>query len=159
ETYLAALGRLGEFDPARGSLGAWLCQLSRNIARAHLVAQRRTEELDMWDRVDRAMLEAFARIERDALVDDILERNETRDLVHLAMSSLPDLYRRALEQKYVDDRTLEQMASERGMSEDAVKSLLARARRAFRETFQALGNSLGGGTRGAAATLGRGEAK
>jgi RNA polymerase sigma-70 factor (ECF subfamily) len=145
ETFLAALGRLAEFDAGRGSFGAWLCQLSRNIARAHLVAQRRTEELDMWDRVDSAMTEAFARMERDALVDEILERNETRDLVHLAMSSLPDLYRRALEQKYVDERSLEEMATERGVSEDAVKSLLARARRAFRETFQSLGKALAGG--------------
>lgn len=145
ETFVAALGRLAEFEPTRGSFGAWLCQLSRNIARAHLAAQRRTEELDMWDRVDSAMMEAFARIERDALVDEILERNETRDLVQLAMCSLPDLYRRALEQKYVDERTLEEMAKERGITEDAIKSLLARARRAFRETFQSLGKALAGG--------------
>lgn len=145
ETFVLAMGRLGDFDPARGSFGAWLCQLSRNLARAHLTAQRRTEELDMWDRVDRAMMEAFAGMERDALVDEVLERHETRDLVHLAMSSLPDLYRRALEQKYVDERSLTEMATERGVSEDAVKSLLARARRAFRETFQAMGEALASG--------------
>lgn len=152
ETYLAAMGRLqspgpagpGDFDAARGSLKAWLCQLSRNIARAHLASQRRTEELDMWDRVDRVMMEAFDRIERDALVDEVIERRETRDLVHLAMSSLPDLYRRALEEKYVEERPLDRMAKDRGVSEDAVKSLLARARRAFRDTFQALGKTFVG---------------
>lgn len=144
ETYLAAMERLADFDPSRGSIKAWLCQLSRNLARAHLAAQRRTEELDMWDRVDRAMMEAFDRMERDALVDEVIERRETRDLVHLALSSLPDLYRRALEEKYVEDRTLDRMAKDRGVSEDAVKSLLARARRAFRETFQTLGNSFVG---------------
>lgn len=144
ETYLAAMGRFGDFDPARGSLKAWLCQLSRNIARAHLAAQRRTEELDMWDRVDRVMMEAFDRMERDALVDELIERRETRDLVHLAMSSLPDLYRRALEEKYVEEWSLDRMAKDRGVSEDAVKSLLARARRAFRDTFQALGKTFVG---------------
>lgn len=145
ETFLAAMSRASDFDPARGSPKAWLCQLSRNIARAHLASQRRTQEIDMWDRVDRAMIEAFDRMERDALVDELIERNETRDLVHLAMSSLPDLYRRALEEKYVDDATLESMAAARGLSEDAVKSLLARARRAFRDTFKTLGETLMGG--------------
>ena len=40
--------------------------------------------------------------------------------------------------KYVDGESLETLARELGISVDAAKSLLARARRAFHETFAAL---------------------
>jgi RNA polymerase sigma-70 factor (ECF subfamily) len=143
ETFIAALDRLSEFDAARGSLRSWVCQLSRNIVRAHLERQRRTEELVMWDRVDQALLAAFERMESEALVDEVLERQETRDLVHLAMGHLPDSHRRVLERKYMDGQTLSELSLELGVSEDAVKSQLARARRAFREAFQTLGRALG----------------
>jgi DNA-directed RNA polymerase specialized sigma24 family protein len=46
-----------------------------------------------------------------------------------------------LERKYLDGATLEQIASEIAATEEAAKSLLARARRAFRETFQTLSRS------------------
>ena len=96
----------------------------------------------MWDRVDRALVDALARMEREALVDDVLAREETRDLVHLAMGHISDGHRQVLQRKYLEGRSLSELAVELGVSEDAVKSLLARARRAFREAFQTLGKSL-----------------
>ncbi|MCC6526493.1 MAG: RNA polymerase sigma factor [Polyangiaceae bacterium] len=139
ETFLAALGRTDEYDAARGSLRSWLCQLSRNVIRKHLRAQKRTVELAMWERLDDTLTRALESLEREALLDEVLEQKETHDLVYLAMDNLPDSYRRVLEQKYVDGATLEALATERGLSVDAVKSLLARARRAFREALVALG--------------------
>jgi len=97
----------------------------------------------MWDRVDQALMEALERMESEALVDEVLQRQETHDLVHLAMGHLPDTHRRVLERKYVDGRTLTELSLELGISEDAVKSQLARARRAFREAFQTVGRALG----------------
>ncbi|MFO0551292.1 MAG: sigma-70 family RNA polymerase sigma factor [Polyangiaceae bacterium] len=142
ETFLVALERTEAYDESRGSLRAWLCQLSRNVARAHLTARRRLEDVERWDRVDKVLLDAFERMDREALVDEVLERRETRDLVHTALGHLPDPYRHVLHQKYVEDRSLDDLAQELGVSEDAAKSLLARARRAFRETFQTLGRTL-----------------
>ena len=50
--------------------------------------------------------------------------------------------RTALTRKYVDGESLETLASELGISVDAAKSLLARARRAFRDTFATLSANL-----------------
>jgi RNA polymerase sigma-70 factor (ECF subfamily) len=138
ETFLTALDRYASFDPARGTFGSWLCQLSRNVARSHLRERRRTEVLAMWDRVDGALLAVFEKIDEELLAPEILERAETRDLVHLTLGHLPGSYRAVLERKYVDGASLADIAAEIQSTEDAVKSLLARARRAFRETFQTL---------------------
>lgn len=142
QTFVVAFERHRTFDESRGSLSSWVCQLSRNVIRAHLKDRRRVEELDMWDKVDRALAEAFERMEREALVDEVIERRQTRDLVHVTMGHLAEPYRRLLERKYIEDRSLADMAVELEVSEEAVKSMLARARRAFRETFQTLGNTL-----------------
>ncbi len=73
---------------------------------------------------------------------EVLEREETRDLVNMAIAHLPENYRVVLARKYVDGEPLETLAGELGISVDATKSLLARARRAFRDTFAALGQTL-----------------
>ena len=142
DTFLVALGRTREFDARRGSLGSWVCQLSRNVIRSALRARGRVEELDMWTRIDEGLAEAFARMGGEPLAPDVLERRETRDLVHVAMSHLSDAHRTVLERKYFEDRSLAEIATELALSEDATKSLLARARHAFRETFQSLGRTL-----------------
>ena len=59
-----------------------------------------------------------------------------------AVANLPDQYRNALTRKYVDGESLETLASELGISVDATKSHLARARRAFRDTFATLSTHL-----------------
>ncbi len=138
ETFLLALDRTEDYDEARGSLRSWLCQLSRNVMRKHLKLRKSTQSLALWERLDESLARAFARIEREALASEVLERHETHDLVYVAMGHLPDPYRHVLEQKYVAERSLSELSSELGISEDAVKSLLARARRAFREAFHTL---------------------
>jgi len=142
ETFLIALEKTRDFEASRGSLRGWVCQLSRNVVRTQLRHRNRMQELDMWDRVDRALVDALERMERETLVDEVIAREETRDLVHLAMGHISEAYRVVLQRKYLDGKSLSELSLELGVSEDAVKSLLARARRAFREAFQTLGKSL-----------------
>ena len=143
ETFAIALARETEFDPARGSVGSWLTVLSRNAIRDHLRAHRRSDELQQtWERIDATLAQTFAAMAERPLPGEVLERAETRDLVHMAVAHLPDQYRTALTRKYVDGETLETLAGELGISVDATKSLLARARRAFRDTFAALSHNL-----------------
>ena len=73
---------------------------------------------------------------------DVLEREETREMVNATMSQLPPHYREALEAKYIQRQTVRQIAAHRATSDKAVESLLTRARQAFRETFLALAQSL-----------------
>jgi RNA polymerase sigma-70 factor (ECF subfamily) len=139
ETFAIALSRRADYDPARGSVGSWLTVLSRNVIRDHLRAHKRSDELaQTWEKIDATLAQTFAAMAERPLPGDVLERAETRDLVHMAVANLPEQYRTALTRKYVDGETLETLAGEFGISVDATKSLLARARRAFRDTFATL---------------------
>jgi RNA polymerase sigma-70 factor (ECF subfamily) len=143
ETFAIALSRKADYDSARGSVGSWLTVLSRNVIRDHLRAHKRTDELAAtWDRIDATLAQTFAAMAERPLPGEVLERAETRDLVHMAVANLPEQYRNALTRKYVDGESLETLAGELGISVDATKSLLARARRAFRDTFATLSANL-----------------
>ena len=139
ETFATALSRQTDYDAARGSLGSWLTVLSRNVIRDHLRAHRRSDELQAtWERIDATLAQTFGAMAETPLPGEVLERTETRDLVHMAIANLPDQYRTVLTRKYVDGETLETLAAELGISVDATKSMLARARRAFREAMGTL---------------------
>lgn len=144
ETFLRALERGHGFDPGRGSFGGWLCGLSRNVIRKHMRTIRRAHELgETWERIDATLVQIFQGLERAPLGDEVLAREETRDLVHMTIANLPDDYREALERKYVRGQSLRELAAGLACSEDAAKSMLARARRAFREAFAALATAFG----------------
>ena len=143
ETFAIALSRKADYDSARGTVGSWLTVLSRNVIRDHLRAHKRTDELAAtWERIDATLAQTFAAMAERPLPGEVLERAETRDLVHMAVANLPEQYRNALTRKYVDGESLETLAGELGISIDATKSLLARARRAFRDTFATLSANL-----------------
>jgi RNA polymerase sigma-70 factor (ECF subfamily) len=143
DTFASALRRAADYDPGRGSVGAWLSTLSRNVIRDHLRAHRRADELAAtWDRIDRSLAQVYQALADEPLAGEVLERDETRDIVNMAIAHLPEQYRLVLTRKYVDGEPLETLARELDISVDAAKSLLARARRAFRDTFAALGKSL-----------------
>jgi RNA polymerase sigma-70 factor, ECF subfamily len=151
ETFLAALEReagagdpAAGFDPTRGSFGGWLCTLSRNVIRKHVRVIRRGHELaETWERIDATLVQCFQNLDRAPLGDEVLAREETRDLVHMTIANLPEDYRDALERKYVRGESLRELAAAHACSESAAKSMLARARRAFREAFATLARAFG----------------
>lgn len=142
-TFARALDQATAYDPDRGSFGSWLTTLSRNVIRDHLRAHRRTDDVAArWERIDTSLAQLYDALEQAPLPGDILARAETRDLVHMTIAHLPGPYRVALTGKYVDGKSLDDLARELDLSVDAAKSLLARARRAFKETFTTLGHAL-----------------
>lgn len=144
ETFLIAFERGEGFDPERGSFAGWLCGLSRNVIRKQLRTIARAHELAAtWERIDATLVQIFQSLDRTPLGDEVLAREETRDLVHMTFANLPDDYRNALERKYLRGQSLRELAAELACSEDAAKSMLARARRAFREAFSALATAFG----------------
>jgi RNA polymerase sigma-70 factor (ECF subfamily) len=143
ETFTHALERRTDYDEVRGSIGSWLCTLSRNVIRDHMRAHQRGDELaETWERIDQSLAQVFAALAEQPLPGDVLEREETRDLVNMTIANLPEQYRAVLAKKYVDGASLDAIAEELSLSAAAVKSLLARARRAFRDTFATLGAAL-----------------
>jgi RNA polymerase sigma-70 factor (ECF subfamily) len=136
ETFTVALDRIDDYSPERGSLGSWLCTLSRNVCRDLVRGHRRSHELsEAWQRIDESLGQIFTALAEEPLSDELIDREETRDLVNMTIANLPESYRTALERKYVCGDSMHELAGALGLSETATKSLLARARRAFRETF------------------------
>lgn len=143
DTFLVAIDHAADYDPQRGSLRAWLCTLSRNVIRKHLREHPRVQPLgSTWERIDHSLAEIFETLDSAPLSDEVIAREETRDLVNMTIANLPDHYRSILEKKYVGGETLEQLARELALTEEAAKSLLARARKAFRETFLTLSRGM-----------------
>jgi RNA polymerase sigma-70 factor (ECF subfamily) len=143
ETFLTALRKIDQFDPGRGSMLTWLTLLSKNCVRAALRQRGRYKtHAELWDRIDERLVAAFRQIDQSPLPDQALEQQETVELVQMALANLPDGYREALKQHYCEQRSLQQIASSRGTTEGAIKSLLHRARLAFKAAVRTLSESL-----------------
>jgi RNA polymerase sigma-70 factor (ECF subfamily) len=139
DTFVTALSTIDRFDPERGDMFPWLTFIARNSVRKVLRQNSRESHLlELWGRVDRRLAEALESLEQTPLPPDVLEREETQELVHAALAALRPRYRRALEQRYFEDLPLGEIAAREGATEAAVKVLLYRARRAFHAAFSAL---------------------
>ncbi len=89
------------FDPARGALKAWLCQIARrralNVRRGHGPNQGGDELEDIPD-------EALEP-------DEALWRAHRQSALHAAVDALPEAQRRTLSLAYFDELTQEQVAA------------------------------------------------
>jgi RNA polymerase sigma-70 factor (ECF subfamily) len=146
ETLLRALRELEQYEPARAgnNILPWLTGLARNEIRRVLARERATVSLEtLWDKMDCDLLALYERLDAEPFSDDLLRREETREMVGATMSQLPAHYRETLEAKYVLGKSVRDIAAALKMSEKAVESQLTRARKAFRATFLALTRNLG----------------
>jgi RNA polymerase sigma factor (sigma-70 family) len=137
-TFAQALECLGQFDPRRGDMMTWLRTLARNIIRRLLNQQKRNVQFGNWGHIDETLLRAFEKIDSQPLPEAVLERQETRELVAMTLAALPTHYHQVLEARYLDGQPLDAIAQCRNCTRDGVKSMLRRARAAFRESFLAL---------------------
>jgi RNA polymerase sigma-70 factor (ECF subfamily) len=145
ETLVRAIRDLDRYEPDRAgnNIFPWLTGLARNEIHRVLQRERAAVSLEaLWERVDRELLDVFARLDSEPMADDVLVREETCELVNMTMSQLPPHYREALEAKYVDGKSVRDLAAVWRTSEKAVESQLTRARKAFRATFLTLSRNL-----------------
>jgi RNA polymerase sigma-70 factor, ECF subfamily len=120
DTWLTAARRLGDFDPDRGPFAGWVCGIAANVVRNHLRAKvRRTERT-------RPLSSEPAQP----------EAGERSELVAVALAALTERYEGVLRAKYLDGRSVAEIAAAWGESEKAIESLLTRARQAFREAYE-----------------------
>ena len=115
ETWLTAVRRVRRFDPERG--------IAANVLRNHLRSQRRAHPtvplngtLATPSPNDRAEAERIAQ----------------------ALASLSERHEAALRAKYLEQRSVADIAAEWDETPKAVESLLSRAREAFREAYNHL---------------------
>jgi RNA polymerase sigma factor (sigma-70 family) len=134
ETFLVALRQIHEYDPDRGAMLPWLTYIARNCARkalrerAHIVGSVDDAASSSWG--------ASSPLDEAPLPDELLMREETADRVHAALAGLSAPHQRVLEHYYVLHRSVKQIARAETTTVGAVKSLLHRARLAFKAAFE-----------------------
>jgi RNA polymerase sigma-70 factor (ECF subfamily) len=115
------------------ALFTWLCEICRHeLISTHRKWARRPEHdsLDCSSYVRDTVLELRAPSEFEP--PNELALDEHRGAIAVTLNGLPERYARALEWKYGDGFSVQQIARMLGLSTVAAQSLLARAREAFK---------------------------
>ncbi len=145
ETMLRAIRDLKNYEPSRAenNIFPWLTGLARNEIQRVLSREKSAAGLQtLWFKIDQELLGIYARLEEEPMADEVLRREETRELVNATMSQLAPQFREALEGKYVNGQSVRDLAAAWRVSEKAMESQLTRARKAFKATFLALARNL-----------------
>ena len=124
ETFVHFITQPGQFDPLRGTLGAWLCGVARNMARK--VAAGREDSTDPDDLADDSALNE-ERIDRDTPLERIL-RGESAERVRRALAALAPHYRDVLVLCELSELSYAEAAQVCGIDIGTVRSRLSRAR-------------------------------
>jgi RNA polymerase sigma-70 factor, ECF subfamily len=136
-TLIKAMRNLSTYR-GEAALFSWLCQICRRQIVDHLRAQKRhSDRIVLVEDSDemRAVLESIAAPASDEPSHGY-NADEMRRLVQSVLDRLPDRYGDVLEWKYVEGRSVEEIAQALGVGQIAAQSLLARARVAFREALE-----------------------
>lgn len=138
---------LAKLETYRGeaSLFTWLCSCCLNEIRMHFRRKGRLPKMVGLDQsVPEADLSPFQ--EPGAHPEGALARKEEVHLVHAALDLLPPHYAHALEWKYLDRLSVQEIAGRLRLGVKAAESLLTRARRAFREGYVRMSHGSGART-------------
>ncbi len=137
ETFLAAARSAGSYDPCRGSLWMWLGGIARKQVALHFRRQKRHDRIKSVDQQPGVASEQLDRWlqGREELPAEALATAELAARVRVTLTGLPSDYEVLLTAKYCDGATVDQIAQLHDSSSEAIRSKLARARRAFRRAF------------------------
>jgi RNA polymerase sigma-70 factor (ECF subfamily) len=124
EVFVHFMTQTKQYDPMRGTLGAWLCGVARNMARK--AAGGREDATDPDDLADDAAL-SEAQIDRDTPLDRIM-RGETAEQVRRAVAALAPHYRDVLILCELSELSYAEAAQVCGIDIGTVRSRLSRAR-------------------------------
>jgi RNA polymerase sigma-70 factor, ECF subfamily len=127
DTWLDAVGHIGQFDPKRGELRSWLYGIARRRVALHW-----RQRLARGDTAA-ARAEIPVEVLDGAVVpDEAIEHLEQAAVVQASLLALPSERRQVLVEKYVEELSVNQIAARTGKSPKAVESLLSRAREQLR---------------------------
>jgi RNA polymerase sigma-70 factor (ECF subfamily) len=138
-TLIKAMRKLGDWR-GDASLFTWLCQICRREIADHVRSQQRRSSKVVLIEDSEEVRAALEGIEAPP-ADDPLRRADSAELkrlVHAVLDRLPNRYGEALEWKYVEGHSVEEIGERLGIGQTAAQSLLARARAAFREGLEAV---------------------
>jgi RNA polymerase sigma-70 factor, ECF subfamily len=134
DAFVNAFRSIGKFE-SNAQLSTWLHRIVVNAALMRLRTQRRHPEEDIEDylprfREDGHLLQPAESWTETA--DTILERTELAGVVRTAIDQLPYTYREVLLLRDIEELSTEEAAQTLGVTPNAVKVRLHRARQALR---------------------------
>lgn len=124
EAFIHFITRPGQYDPARGTLAAWLCGVARNIARKALGGR---EDATAPEDLASDVAPREEHIDRDTPLERIL-RGEVAEQVRCAVASLAPHYRDVLILCELSELSYAEAAQLCGIEIGTVRSRLSRAR-------------------------------
>ncbi len=138
-TMIKAMRKLSQYR-GEAALFTWTCQICRREIADHVRSARRASGkvvlIEDSEEV-RAALESIAAPPGDDPLRRC-DRAEVGRMIQAVMDRLPGRYGDALEWKYIEGRSVEEIGERLGIGQTAAQSLLARARVAFREGLEAV---------------------
>ena len=136
ETFISAIRQVNLYDPQKGSMYTWLTWLSKNyITKALRIKGKHISYEQIWGSIDSDLVRRFEQIATEPLPEDIFEQKETAQLVQMTLANIPANYNKVLSEYYYQKKPIKEIASLQGVSQGAIKALLHRARKAFKEAF------------------------
>jgi RNA polymerase sigma-70 factor (ECF subfamily) len=124
DTFVHFITRPGQYDPNRGTLGAWLCGVARNMARKAAGGREDATDPEALSD-DSAPFEEH--VDRDTPLERVL-RGETAEQVRRAVAALAPHYRDVLILCELSELSYAEAAQLCGIDIGTVRSRLSRAR-------------------------------
>lgn len=119
-------------------LFTWLCQICRNEMAAIFRERRMEAQQDNPLEDNPAVQAALASLALDIGPEKSQSDDEVARFVRVTLEYLPTRYASALEMKYIQGCTVDEIGERLNISSKAAESVLSRARDAFREGFRSL---------------------
>ncbi len=121
ETWLVAVRRIRTFDASQAPFAKWLCGIAANLLRNHFRAKQAV--------TNQVLPECPIAHDFES------EPSERAERIARILAELPERYEATLRAKYLEQRSVAEIALAWGESLKAVESLLSRARQAFRAAY------------------------
>ena len=140
KTLCKAVEKIAQYR-GEAALFTWLCRICRNtIVDSVRSGDRQRPEVIPFEENEevRLALESISALEMDDPERQLVGQQVSR-LVRVVLDYLPRRYGQVLEWKYIEGRSVKEIANLMGVAPKAAESTLTRARDAFREGFAALG--------------------
>jgi len=136
QSLLSAFRNLGTFRG--GSLRSWLSRITVNACYDELrrIARAKDVRLQVYDQDGEEMESAAWLTDPDPSPEDQAEQSELMDAIQNSLLALPDHYRLVVQLVDVEELSYEETAVDLDLPVGTVKSRLARARNALRESLQ-----------------------
>jgi RNA polymerase sigma-70 factor, ECF subfamily len=123
-TWLVAVRRIADFNPAQGTFDAWLKGIAGNVLKNH---RRR------WQRDNRTQ-----PLDANQALSSADGSTEAGELMALALTALPLRYQTVLRAKYEERLSVKEIVERLGGTAKSIESMLSRARDALRRAYQRL---------------------